>query len=126
MYKFRNPNPNKSLIGDCVVRAIAIALDKGWKEVYMDLCFQGLALCDMPSSNKVWKTYLQNNDFVIGVIPNSCPECYTIAEFASDNRDGTYILGTGTHVVAVINGDYYDTWDSGQEVPLFYLYKEVW
>lgn len=124
MYKYKNPNPSNKIVGDCVVRAIAIALHKGWKEIYLDLCYQGLTLCDMPSSNKVWKTYLQDNGFVMGIIPNSCPDCYTIAEFANDNKVGTYILGTGTHVVTVIDGNYYDTWDSGEEVPLFYLYKE--
>jgi hypothetical protein len=125
MYKYKNPNPSNKIVGDCVVRAIAIALHMGWKEVYLDLCYQGLTLCDMPSSNHVWKSYLQDRGFRIGIIPNTCPDCYTIAEFAEDNRDGTYILGTGTHVVTVINGDYYDTWDSGEEVPIFYLYKEV-
>lgn len=124
MYIYKNPNPDKSIVGDCVVRAIAIALHQGWKETYLDLCYQGLTLCDMPSSNKVWKKYLQDNGFNIGIIPNTCPDCYTVAEFTKDNKDGTYILGTGTHVVAVIDGDYYDTWDSGEEVPLFYLYKE--
>lgn len=98
MYKYKNPNPSNKIVGDCVVRAIAIALHKGWKEIYLDLCYQGLTLCDMPSSNHVWKSYLQDRGFRIGIIPNTCPDCYTIAEFAEDNRDGTYILGTGTHV----------------------------
>lgn len=124
MYIYKNPNPKNKVVGDCVVRAISIALDKEWKDTYTALCLQGLLLCDMPSSNKVWKTYLQNNGFSIGIIPNTCPKCYTVAEFASDNTRGTYILGTGTHTIVVKDGDYYDTWDSGQEVPVFYLYKE--
>lgn len=125
MFINRNPNPSKSLVGDCVIRAIAVAMDRTWEETYTDLCLQGLVLHDMPSSNQVWKTYLQNQGFKIGIIPNSCPDCYTISEFASDNPDGIYILGTGEHVVTIIDGDYYDTWDSGQEVPIYYLYKEM-
>jgi hypothetical protein len=31
------------------------------------------------------------------------------------------VIGTGTHVVAVIGGDYYDTWDSGEKVVLYYF-----
>ena len=58
------------------------------------------------------------------IIPNTCPDCYTIADFCNDHPYGTYILATGTHVVAVIDGDYYDTWDSGNEIPIFYWQKE--
>ena len=124
MYIRDNPNPKKNLVGDCVVRAIALAIEQPWEQVYIDLCLQGLSLYDMPSSNNVWKTYLQKNGFKIGIIPNSCPECYTVSEFATDNKDGVYILGTGDHVITVKDGNYYDTWDSGEEVPTFYLYKE--
>jgi len=35
------------------------------------------------------------------------------------------ILATGTHVIAVGDGNYYDTWDSGQEVPIYYWRKEI-
>lgn len=124
MYIKQNPNPKKNLVGDCVVRAIAIATGQTWEQIYIDLCLQGLSMYDMPSSNNVWKTYLQKNGFKIGIIPNSCPECYTVSEFANDNKDGIYILGTGEHVVTVVDGNYIDTWDSGEEVPTFYLYKE--
>ena len=37
---------------------------------------------------------------------------------------GTYVLGTGNHVVAVVNGDYYDMWDSGDEIPAYVWYKK--
>ena len=37
--------------------------------------------------------------------------------------DGTYILAMATHVVAVVDGDWLDTWDSGDETPLYYWQK---
>ena len=124
MYIRANPNPDNELVGDCVVRALSIALGREWQDVYIDLCLQGLVLSDMPSSNRVWKTYLQKNGFNRSAIPNSCPDCYTVRDFAQDHPTGTYIIGTGTHAIAAINGDYYDTWDSGNEIPLFYFYRE--
>jgi hypothetical protein len=33
---------------------------------------------------------------------------------------GTFILGTGVHVIAVIDGDYYDMYDSGSQVIYYY------
>lgn len=119
-----NPNPNGILVGDCVIRAIAIATEDSWERVYVELAVKGFDMCDMPSSNSVWGSLLRTKGFNRYVIPNTCPDCYTVKDFCNDHPNGTYILGTGTHAVAVWNGDYYDTWDSGNEVPTFYWKKE--
>lgn len=122
---FDNPNPNDALVGDCVIRAISIALNKKWDDVYIDLSTNGFLLRDMPSSNRVWGDYLKTNGYKSHILPDTCPYCYTIKDFCNDYPQGVYILATGTHVVAVINGDYYDTWDSGNETPVYYWKKEV-
>lgn len=124
MYRVANPNPNGSYVGDCVIRALSIANNKSWYETYIELCLQGLLLYDMPSSNRVWNEYLKTEGYTRHVIPDTCPECYTIRDFCNEYFKGTYILGTGTHVVAVIDGDYYDTWDSGDESPICFWTKE--
>ena len=80
---------------------------------------EGLMLCDMPSSNEVWGSYLRKLGYKRIDIPNSCPACYTVRDFCIDNPVGEYLLATGSHVITVINGDYYDTWDSGDEIPAF-------
>lgn len=121
-YIFYNPNPNgmKSNNGDCVIRAITKALHKSWDDVYWDLCEEGFQMGDWGNSNAVWDTYLRRNGFKRKVIQNYCPDCYTIRDFCQDNSKGKYILATGSHVVAVIDGNYYDSWDSGNEIPIFY------
>lgn len=75
----------------------------------------------MPSSNNVWGAYLEEKGFERLSIPNTCPNCYTIKDFCKDNPKGVCIIGTGSHAVAVIDGDYYDTWDSGDEVPIYFF-----
>ena len=118
-----NPNSYGSYVGDCVIRAISIAENKSWYDTYMGIALQGLSMCDMPSSNKVWGEYLKSKGYHRYIVPNDCPECYTIRDFCSEHFMGRYILGTGSHVVAVIDGDYYDTWDSGDESPIYYWTK---
>lgn len=125
MYVFENPNPQGSYVGDCVIRALSIATGKSWYDVFVDLAMQGLSMSDMPSSNRVWAEYLKKEGWSRHIVPDTCPECYTIRDFCGEHFKGTYILGTGTHVVAVINGDYYDSWNSGDETPIYYWTKEA-
>ena len=54
------------------------------------------------------------------MLPESCPECVTIIRFCMIYPKGRYIIGTGGHAVAIIDGDYYDSWDSGNEIPSFF------
>lgn len=121
MFIRRNPNPLGKSVGDCVIRAISIAFNIPWEDAYVDLADQGFTKCDMPSSNDVWSSYLLDNGFRRKIIPDTCPDCYTIHDFCQDHPRGLYIVATGSHVVAVIDGDYYDSWDSGNEVPIYYF-----
>ena len=123
-YVMTNPNPVHNLTGDCVIRAISIAENKSWDDVFFDLMLVSFALKDIPSSNHAWGTFLHSLGYRRKVIPDTCPDCYTVRDFAMDNPSGTFILATGTHVVTVIDGNYMDTWDSGDEVPIYYWSKE--
>ncbi len=120
-----NPNPENNLTGDCTIRAISIVANQDWDTTYIGLAIEGFILKDMPSSNRTWMKYLYNHGFRRYIIPDTCPDCYTVSQFCMDNPLGTYLLATGSHVVAIIDGNYYDTWDSGQEVPIYYFKKEV-
>lgn len=124
MFLMYNPNPDGNRVGDCVIRAISTATGLSWEQVYVELSVQGFILKDMPSSNHVWASYLFSKGYVKEPLPSLCPECYTVREFCEDHPEGIYILGTGSHAVAVIDGDWYDTWNSGDEVPVFYFRKE--
>lgn len=122
-YIFTNPNPNKSLIGDCAVRAVAIALGISWDRAYERLTEYGFRLKNLPNADSVWGAVLKDEGFERNAIPNTCPACYTVRDFCRNHPRGTYVVATGTHVVAVIDGNYYDTWDSGDEVPIMYWRK---
>lgn len=117
-----NANPMHRKVGDCTVRAISKALKQSWEHTYTELAVQGLLMYDMPSSNAVWGAYLKSKGFVKKAINKD--KLYTIIDFCKDNPQGVYIVGTGTHTVCVEDGKYYDTWDSGDEIPILYYIKE--
>jgi len=122
-YIYYNPNPIKNIVGDCVIRAICCLTGSDWEQVYMDVCRESLELYDMPSSNAVWGSFLTKLGYKRTSIPNTCPICYSVHDFCFDHPVGRYLLATGTHVITVIDGNYYDTWDSGDEVPAYYWRK---
>ena len=124
MYIFSNPNPNGSYVGDCVIRAIALATNKSWYETYVELCLQGLLMYDMPSSNRVWNEYLKTEGYNRYIIPSDCAGCYTVRDFAGEHFKGTYILGTGSHVICIKDGNWMDTWNSADESPIYYWTKD--
>ena len=115
-----NPNPLGKQTGDCVIRAIAIATDQSWRQTYRDLCRVGEIQADLPNSNAVWGMYLRDKGAKQFLLPESCPSCITVRAFCERYPDGVYVIGTGTHAVAVIGGDWYDAWDSGGETPTYF------
>lgn len=119
-----NPNPKGTLTGDCAIRAVAKATDMPWENAYTALTVEGYKKGDLPNANHVWGAYLKSKGFKREIIPDTCPDCYTVRDFAEDHPKGMYVLALDNHVVTVFDGDYFDAWDSGQEIPLYYWYKE--
>lgn len=124
-YIMYNPNPNGNKVGDCVVRALSKALDYDWEKTYIEIAVQGFIKHDMPSSNNVWGSYLKERGFKKYLVPDECPDCYTVKDFCQDNPDGIFVINTGGHVITTIDGNYYDTFDSGDETVIFYWRKEL-
>lgn len=124
-YKYYNPNPrHNNSVGDCTIRAVSKALNIPWETAYIDLVMQGYEIGDMPSSNVVLNSYLRSKWFRRNVVSNLCPDCYTFSVFAREHPKGTYIVCTGTHVACIKDGIIYDSWDSSDEVVIFYYERE--
>lgn len=124
MWQMYNPNPTGRSVGDCAVRAVAKALNIDWETAYDLIAEAGFNMGDMPSSNSTWGAVLRQHGFYRKAIPNSCPDCYTFEDFARDNPDGVFVLGTGTHTATVKDGILYDSWNSSNEIPIFVWYRK--
>ena len=119
-----NPNSLGKRVGDCVIRAVSKATGQTWEETYTGICLKGFEMANMPSSDAVWGAYLRSKGFHRYAVPDNYGEDYTVETFSRDHPEGTYILAIGGHVVCVVNGDYCDSWDSGQERPVYYWAKK--
>lgn len=119
-WRHYNPSPAGRNVGDCAVRAVAKALGTDWETAYALIAMAGFQMNDMPSSNSVWGAVLRKRGFYRHIIPNSCPDCYTVGQFADDHPSGVYVVGTGNHVVTVEDGVVFDTWDSRGEIPIYF------
>jgi hypothetical protein len=112
------------MTGDCAIRAVAKATGESWEQAYSHLVVQGYSKGDLPNANHVWGAYLKAKGFKKAVVPDTCPDCYTVADFAADHPRGMYVLALDNHVVAVNDGDWFDSWDSANEIVNFFWYKE--
>lgn len=121
MWKKYNPNPLNISVGDCTVRAICAATNSRWDDVHKALCDLARDMADMPSADRVWWELLREIGFTRKKVIDRCPDCYTVKDFCRDHPVGVYILGPHEHAVCAINGDYYDSWDSGETVPTYYF-----
>lgn len=119
-FSYYNPNPKGSRVGDCTIRAISKATGKEWEAVYAGLSAYGYMLADMPSANHVWGAYLKREGFKRYFVDDHGRDIYTVEDFCKDHPTGSYILAIEGHVVCVVDGRYYDSWDSGNEIPIFY------
>lgn len=125
MYIEYNPHPDRINTGDCVIRALMLATGiDDWDTMYLELMLEGFVLKNWPDYNGVWGAYLLRHGFMRYSLPNNCPDCYTVRQFCQDHRSGTFVLSTGTHVVTAIDGNYYDSWDSGSETVTHIFVKE--
>lgn len=119
-----NPNPVGRSVGDCAVRAVSAALGIDWETAYALIAKNGYQMGDMPSSNSVWGAVLRQHGFSRFAVPNTCPDCYTIEDFAKDHPFGVYVVCTGSHVCTIRDGLILDSWDSSSEIPAFYWTKK--
>ena len=124
MYVFENPNPAANRTDDCFLRTLGILTGEPWLSVYWKLCALGANMYMLPNAKPVVKAFLLRNGYRAQSLPDTCPACYTVRDFAREHPHGRYLLTSGDHAVAVIEGSYYDSWDSGDEVPVYVWAKE--
>lgn len=114
-FRFYNANPKNKFTCDCGIRAISTATQIPYNQVVMELaemqCTTGYDVGDTKLINK----YLQSKGWIKHTQPRKADNTkYTGKEFCERaHYYENYIANIGGHhIVAIIDGRVYDTWDS--------------
>ena len=121
-YKYLNLNPVANRTRDCAIRAVAAALGVDWDTAFDLIAYNAKQMGETMDSNAAFGSVLRQHGFNRAIIPNSCPDCYTARDFCIDNPVGVFVLGFGNHTATVIDGQLLDSWDSSNEIPIYYWY----
>lgn len=122
-YRFFNPNPVGSVRKrDCVIRAICAVFNIPWDDAFDMLAERAKQMGTTMDENAVYGSLLRQYGFNMATVPSYCHDCLTGKEFCEDNPTGIYVLGFDGHVATVINGQIWDTFDSGDEIVMYYWF----
>lgn len=113
----KNVNPCNNQIGDCVVRSIAEALDKTWKDTLIDLTIEGIKIGNLFNYEETYKNYLLNNGFKEIKVNKQSIKSF----IDNEAEDKTYIIKTRGHLTVVKNYTLIDTWDCSSD-----NIKKIW
>ena len=129
-FKYYQPNDKdlKDKVGDCQVRALSKALSLSWLEAFdltIPICRELQTYTIFDCDLKKTKEAMKSLGFeYTGISNKKGSDRPTVKEFALSHRTGIYILSLSHHVVAVVDGIYYDTWDCGKK-SLYGYYTKI-
>lgn len=127
-YKYYQPNKKdlKDEYGDCVIRSLTKALGKDWLEVFDEMQPLSRELQVPFNCRPCYEKYIESKGFIYHGISNAKgTKRPTVDRFAKDHPTGVYVLRVANHIVTVVDGIYYDTWDCGYKSLYGYWVKEV-
>ena len=131
-YVYFQPNKKDSndKTGDCQIRALCKTLGISWLEAFdltIPICreLQTYTIFDC-NPEKTHEAMKEMGFTYTGISNKKGVKRPTVDSFAKDHKSGKYIVKVAHHVVAVVNGKYYDTWDSGKRSLYgYYTLKEM-
>jgi len=95
--------------GDCIIRAITIALNLPYEVVFKSLCDLAKETGFFPNDDETYGLYLKQNGWIKNKPQRVDGGLKTLERFNSEGI--TAIVNTRSHLVCVSNGKIYDTWD---------------
>lgn len=130
-YKYYQPNEKdlKDRQGDCAIRAMTKFFGISWREAFDRLVDYARESQTMINSLTNIRAYMEDHGIPYeSIYEPKARKKTTVSMFVKDHKQGMYILyvrsGYQTHLVAVQNGQYFDTWNCGNKIVYGYWSKQ--
>lgn len=137
VFHLYNANPRNRIAGDCVIRAISTALQQSWEQTVRELTEVGIKHGLVCNEQACYDKYLKSKGWVKCKQPRKYDNtkytgkefCRELVRYDSEIYSGDDMLHIvahiGTHhVVAIMSGQVWDTWDSTSGAIGVYWVKE--
>ena len=109
MYIYYNANPEHKIIGDCVVRAMTLALHKNYNAVINMLVENSKYFnCDIIVKD-CYKNLLLSYEMIK-------PYNKTVEEISEQYKNNILLIRIDQHLTCSMYGDIYDIWDTSKEI----------
>lgn len=123
-----NANPKQKKCGDCVIRAISVALDMTWEDTIRDMTEFGIKKGYIINDQKLYPLYLKEKGFIEMKEPRSSSNLKmsvneTIRKGYFKESDVVVANVGSHHVVCIKNKMVLDTWDSTNQTMHKYWIK---
>ena len=111
-YENKNINPKGKKTGDCVVRALSLALGRDYVDVYRELFDISLLTGYIINDKRVEEKFLTKHGFVKHKQPKKpSGKKYLIGEIDKICRDKVIVISCAHHLTVVLDGTLVDSWD---------------
>ena len=114
-FHYYNANPHNRFGGDCVVRALCTAMNQTWEQTVRELTELGIKYGYLLNDDKCYAKYLEQKGWVKHKQPRMWDNTkLTGKDFCSivDKSKPVIAHIGGHHIVAIVNGQVNDIWDS--------------
>lgn len=122
-----NPNPQSRNIGDCTLRSYCAAFGIEWNEAF-DIASRIAKENSSMVQYVAEKVLTEHFNCTVDeeYKKTKAKDRITVNAFAMTHPYGTYVLHVRSHQVTVKNGEYWDSWDSGDKKVdrIYYLPKK--
>lgn len=125
-FHFYNANPKNRRTGDCVVRALSLALEQSWEDTLTGLFHVSLKVKSVPNSDDTYPAYLKEQGWIQMKQPRKKDgKKYTVGEWVKANEDKTMVISMANHCVCAKGGKVWDIWDcTGKSVCKYWVKGE--